>query len=388
MKFLSFRKRITSITVLRVTFKTDHNLMTTNNSDWTNSGSTFAKPDWTSGNPSNPISHEQNKKAAVQVDLQVSPPNAEVTDGDLTGTFSAGQFKPIFPPVKFQGGPVSVSVQMTAPLPNQVEKLTDDIRWSVSTTEDGPFEAGSSLSHTIYLTMGTPVNAPTREAGITLKRMDRSVALVGAAGSADPQAIAKYITGQFPGYTLKPDPAVPAQFHHPWYMAMQGESESGCGAWPAADYFSQEAECQAIIRFTRAVMLQVGCPGDMSIVVVWADPNNNATVMEGDWDAGSGGLDGVTKVVKGKTWSATLADNTSPVKVGQLFDPDDLGLNNYEACLKLTYGGTTMYYGGGAGDYPTKEQVITCFQALCWISIVNLKNGNQKVRIEQIVKRY
>ncbi len=49
------------------------------------------------------------------------------------------------------------------------------------------------------------------------------------------------------------------------------------------------------------------------------------------------------------------------------------GFNNFrEACLKLTFGGKTMYYSGGAGDYPTKEEaVIEVFSAL---SLVQCRN--------------
>jgi hypothetical protein len=219
--------------------------------------------------------------------------------------------------------------------------------------------------------------------------MRRSVALVAEAASDHPHDIAKFLQNKFSGYTLTPNPHVLPEFHHPRYFAKlkNGEVESGAGAWVAADFLAETAECQAIIRFVRAVMMQVGCPGSMSVIVVWSDPNDGAKVKEGDWDTGAGGLSGVTKTVHGKTWFASLVDE-DPVKVGQLFDIGTIGLNNFEACLKLVADGTTMYYGGGAGDYPTKEDVVTAFQALCWISFVNLASGDRKIRIEQIVKRY
>ena len=120
-------------------------------------------------------------------------------------------------------------------------------------------------------------------------------------------------------------------------------------------------------------MLQVGSPGEMAIIVVWADPNNHAKVMEGNWDTGAGGLSGVTKTVKGKQWFATLAD--SDVEEGDVLNFGDVGFNNFEACLKLTAGGKTMYYGGGAGDYETKEEVIEVFSALCWFSVITTVDG-------------
>ena len=395
---LSRRAKITSIKVIKLTFKTDHHLMTDNNSDWTNSGSLFSKPEWTFGSDSNPISHTRNQSVNMDLDFEVQPANAGETIADVTGTATletpgstAPKQKLVFAAAqqKFKGGVVTVSAALNAPWPKLVAQLTGDIQWSVKTKDDGPFDAGASSGHQIFFTMNTPVNAPGREAGITKKRMRRAVALVAEANSDDPHAIAVYLQRKFPSYTLQPNPNVPSQFHHPRYFAdvSQGEVESGCGAWPSADYFTEEAECQAIIRFMRAVMMQVGCPGTMSIMVVWADPSNNAKVMEGDWDAGAGGLAGITKVVNGKTWSATLVDK-DPVKAGQLFDLGAIGLNNFEACLKLTAGGKTVYYGGGAGDYDTKEDVITAFEALCWVSFVNLTNGDRKIRIEQIVKSY
>jgi hypothetical protein len=109
--------------------------------------------------------------------------------------------------------------------------------------------------------------------------------------------------------------------------------------------------------------------------------------MQGDWDAGVAGLQDVSKTVNGKTWSAALLDEE--VEEGDVVDPEDVGFNNFEACLKLTYGGKTMYYGGGSGDYATKEEVISgSFYSLCWFSVITTADGQTKNRIEKIVKSY
>ncbi len=393
---VKFRTKITSIQLTKLTYRTDHHLMTDNHIDWLNTGSLFAKPEWTLGDGCNPVSHSKSQPMAVDLEFTVEPANADETIADVIGnaplvqglsnhlyyTFAATN-------KKFKGGTVTVTATLRTTPPDLVEILSGDITWSVKTRDDGPFDAGSSTLHTIYFTMNTPVSAPGREAGITQRRMRRSVTLVGQAPPDDPHAIAKYLQNQFKGYTLTPNPNVPAKFHHPRYFADtgEGEVESGAGAWPACDFLDETAECQAIIRFVRAAMMQVGCPGEKAVVVVWADPNNHAKVMEGNWDGGAGGLDGVTKMVNGTKWHATLAD--SDVEEGDVLEPDShVGLNNFEACLKLTYGGKTMYYGGGAGDYPTKEEVITIFSALCWVSFVHTADGQRKRRIEKIVKRY
>jgi len=64
-----------------------------------------------------------------------------------------------------------------------------------------------------------------------------------------------------------------------------------------------------------------------------------------------------------------------------------MGLNQEEACLKFTDGGHMKYYGGGAQVYANKEEVITAFYALCWIS---RRFDNMQVlgRVEQVAKRW
>jgi hypothetical protein len=390
---VTFRTKITSIQLVKLTFRTDHHLMTDNNVDWTSSGSLIEKPEWTLTHSSHAVSHTKSQPMSVELDFEVEPSNADMTIADVIGkaewqTTSFQRLYYVFAATneKFKGGTVTVSASLRTTPPDRVKTLFGDVAWSVRTRDDGAFDAGSSDGHDIYMTMNTPVKAPGREAGITRRRLRRSVTFVGDANSDDPHAIAKYLQDLFPGYTLKPNPSVPAKFHHPQFFAHHGEVESGAGAWPSCDYFAERAECQAIIRFVRAAMMQVGCPGKMAVVVVWANPNDHAKVMEGDWDAGAGGLRGVTKMVKGKQWFATLADRD--VEEGDVINFGDVGFNNFEACLKLTAGGKTMYYGGGAGDYETKEEVIEVFSALCWFSVITTQDGQRKLRVEKIVKTY
>jgi hypothetical protein len=392
---VKYRTKITSIQLTKLIYKTDHHLMTDNTADWLDTGSPIAKPEWISGNSCNSVSHSKSQSMAVDLEFAVEPANADQTTADVIGNapWTAGLNHPYYTFAatnqKFKGGTVTIPATLRTTPPAVVEILSGDVTWSVKTRDDGPFDAGSSTGHLLYMTMNTPVSAPGREAGITEKRVRRSVTLVGQATPDDPHAIARYLQNLFHGYTLTSSPNVPAKFHHPRYFADpdQGEVESGAGAWPACDFLAETAECQAIIRFVRAAMMQVGCPGVIAVVVVWADPNNHAKVMEGDWDAGAGGLSGVTKTVNGRRWFATLADRE--VEEGDVLDPDsNVGFNNFEACLKLTFGGKTMYYGGGAGDYPTKEEVIEVFSALCWFSVVTTADGQVKKRIEKIVKTY
>jgi|HubBroStandDraft_4_1064222.scaffolds.fasta_scaffold00692_5 hypothetical protein len=397
-------KKIISIKALRLTFKTDHHVMTDNNTDWENTGSVFAKPEWTYGNPSKPISHTKNQKVVVSVDFEVNPSNADPIDGVVTGTATFGSVVFAAASQSFNGGSVTVQAESTGPLPDLVQELTGDVRWSVK-TKDQTYDAGASWGHTIYVTMDTPVSVSGREAGITQKRMDKSVSLVQGTGKATapwadaPQGIVNSLMSTISGYTLLPDPAVNNArpgVNHPAFFNSIG------GAWNIADFISNSAECQAIVRFFRAVIKQVGCPGTAQIMLVYADPtvNNGNTVLEDDFETtANGGLHHVpNQTFNGQNCFAALLDADPGTSPGKMFDSNrtgrlpGIGCNAFEACMKFTDpGGTTKYYPGGTsgGVMNSKEQVINVFQALAWMS--NPPGGHpgeDLVKVEKIVKHY
>src|SRR5205807_2197114 len=124
---------------------------------------------------------------------------------------------------------------------------------------------------------------------------------------------------------------------------------SAGGAWPMADHMSATGECQAIVRFVRNVIKQVGCPGKTDAVVVWADPDKHEGREVLEAPLGAGGLNGRKKSVNGQTWYAALSD--TPVTEGYRFHEGRVGLNNFEACLRFTHKKKTKYYGGGAGAF-------------------------------------
>lgn len=153
-----------------------------------------------------------------------------------------------------------------------------------------------------------------------------------------------------------------------------------------ADYVDLGGECQAIVRFVRGILLQVGCPGEAKAVVVWTDPNieNGTKVLEAPH--GTFTLHGRRKTVDGKLWYISLADR-DPVSVGSRFTPDDMGMNNFEACLRFAHAGVTKYYGGGAGVYDSHEEVIHAFHALVWHSF-DYEGSTLYYVIQEIVQRY
>ena len=181
---VKFRTKITSIQLIKLTFKTDHHLMTDNNANWTKSGSLTAKPEWTLGNSSDPVSHTRSTPIAVDLDFAVQPSNADETIADVIGKaewVKRGLYKRLYyvfaaTNKTFKGGTVTVSATLRTILPDgERNSQAMPFAWSVKTRDDGSFDAGSSMAHEIYFTMNTPVSAPGREAGITRRRLRRSV---------------------------------------------------------------------------------------------------------------------------------------------------------------------------------------------------------------------
>ena len=132
------------------------------------------------------------------------------------------------------------------------------------------------------------------------------------------------------------------------------------------------------MRFQRAVLRELGVPGEAKIYVVWAEPRvqEGRFAFEEDWEVdGNAGCDKVRTVGFSKQHAA-LVD--SAVTVGQVYAPSHTlqpdgtsspGLNRYEACLRFTADGETKYYGGGAAVYKDKDTLLTapCFWGLIWV---------------------
>jgi hypothetical protein len=416
---MSVTSPITSVKVISLAFLTDHHLMLDNNSDWKNTGNLFSKPEWPYGKASSPISHTKNQNVGVEVEFEVNPPNASAVIAEVTGaaqlTDSGGGTQSLQFSTKWAitGGNKKVKLQSVGPLPDTVTKLTGDIRWSIKTTQT--FDAGASWGHTIYVTMDIPQKASGLEDGITQYRMEKSVSLIQKTGKATapwnqaPDAIVLALMGSIPGYTLLPDPAVNNArpgVDHPQYKNNFG------GAWNIADFISNSAECQAIVRFVRAVIKQIGCPGVAQIMMVYNDPtvNNGNTTLEDDYEnpsqteANGDPLLGLWhtpfQTVNGRKSEALLLAGSPSLVVGTVFDRNNKGRlpglspNFFEACLKFTDpAGTTQYFPGGVGGavYPTKEAVMNAptFSALVWMSEPGGgQPGEELLKLEKVVKRW
>jgi hypothetical protein len=379
--------KIVTVKIVRLKFETDHAIMTDYDTDWQNSGSVAPKPEWTFGKPSKAVSHTKAKKIGVSADFEVYPKDADPVDCTYVGTAAFGTvvFKGN---ATLKGGTITFE-SFSSPItlsPDTVAELTGDIAWKFTAVSGGAsYDADHSWGHTVYATMGDPVSPPGREAGVTRKRMAKAIELVGGTSTNDPNGIVKALMGKIQYYTLRPNPAVPAQYGHPKYFNSVG------GAWAISDYIDKYAECQAIVRWVRALIMTVGCPGTADLVTIWADPNiNNGRTTQLAVNSDDG-LD-TTKTVGTKLWWAALVDRY-PEK-GKVYDIEEptsnyMGPNRYEACLRFQYGGTTTYYGGGAGIYTDPDTVLTAFYALVWMSNAGVNaHGKSVAKVEEVVRRW
>ncbi len=264
-----------------------------------------------------------------------------------------------------------------------------DLEWTVEDLIDQQvFDAGTSLGHTLYLIFGKPALPVSWEAGSTLKRMVKAVDVIGKTSETDPHKIAEKLQALFTHYTLLADASVPKELGHPSYYNTKGN------AWCMADYMQYAGECQAMVRYMLALMKQVGCPGTVEAVLVWADEDDkgNVSVKEGLLGL-SVGLGGKKKVVGEVTCTASLVDR-NPV-VGHVYTSDSssssyLGVNDFEACIRVDHAGKKKYYPGGLqGPRDSPQEVIKCFYALCWLEIEEPEGkGFRKFTVHEVTKRW
>jgi hypothetical protein len=376
------------ITPWKMSYDSDHAVVTDRTYDWKRGGTKYHDKDpfeWVKNDHRFPISQTKNTPLKITVVFYVSRKSTETVSGKVVGDGGSpvlsfegsGSFAP--------GQTVTVSgMTAAAPLPDQVCYLPNlAIAWRV----EGGGEihpAGSSGPSSVYVTLDVPKDEGAEEDGPTHRRMNTAVRLVQRVGSNDPHTIVASLMSRFRGYTLQRDPSVPREYNHPTYFNGIG------GAWPLSEHISAGAECQAIVRFVRGVIHQVGCPGKAEAVVVHANPFNGNAIENAFGHAGMSSHGWFSH--NGKPVFATLVDQV--VEEGRSYPPSHTpipggggspGFNNYEACLKFTHG-TTRYYAGGVGIFNSKEEVIRVFTALVWASPAPSIPGGYY--IDKVVRRY
>lgn len=383
--------------IVELTFLSDHGVIRNNTSDWENTGNLYEKPDWTP-EKSNPVSHSRKKKGKIRVVIEAegeAPDNGEIKAkvGD-TLYFQSGT-------VNFKIGKNTLELTSVKNMSEEIGKGKVILKWTCSTTRKPEEESIGKTSNFILITYAKPIpQAMEPDDGVTVYRMSKSIDLIKRTNKTELHDIVEKIMGLFKTYTLDPDPAVPAKLGHPFY------THTKIGAWALRDYIANTAECQAICRFTRGVMEQVGVPNVIP-TVVWAEPTpDDLDYVAKEAPYGFGGLTrhmrsidasydkletyqvpeelGFFDTISGKkpmmltktrtvrvpkkvSWTARLT--TSAPTVGE--DATECGLNTYEACLKVTDDKAVVkYYGGGAGVFQTKEAVVRAFHSLIWVLTV------------------
>jgi len=381
--------KLTAVKLLSLAFGTDHGALCDNDATWATAGVKFSDKDpreWVR-EPAHsfPISHTKGEALAVTVEFEATPAEVPPATGEVKATGKGDHFS--FEgtgsfPAGSPGEKVKVTITAKAKLPDQIAKHVAEIAWKVKVGGE-EFDAGPSGPHTIYATFGPPIEGGEREDGATSKRMAKAVEMIGAVGSLDPHTIVAAQMKKFKYYTLKRNSSVPEEFGHPQFF------NAIFGAWPMADHMSATGECQAIVRFVRGLLRQVNCPGDAKTVVVWADPEveDGKKALEREHGKG-GGLRGSRKRQDDGTWWYGCLVDKDPIKEGQVFKSGEIGLNNFEACLRFDHGGKVKYYGGGAGVFDKAEDVLNAFYALCWVSMDTGEDGNDIVTIRKIVRRF
>lgn len=374
--------------VVSLAFSSDHGKLKDNNTDWKNTGAVFTDPEFTFGKPSKPISHTRNTEVAITVEIELYPQHLDPRNYVIQGISSWGlTFKST---ESLKGGKQSVKLVSAEKLPDKIVRLEGDIEWAIVHAAVGTIRADHSFGHVVFVTMGTPEDdraATLQEDGVTLKRMQASIEWVAPLNTLRPHEIVTGIMAKLDRYTLDRNDAVPDQFHHPTFL----RNEHG-GAWPLHQYAQYYGECQAICRLTRAILRQLGVPGKVTIMVVWAEPiAGKAVTKEADWEVEPNAGLNSKRMVGGVTEFAALVDG--PVTVGKTYAashtrmPDGTtspGLNRYEACLHFAADGETKYYGGGAGTFKSKDEVIRAFWGLIWVEAL----PRDYYRVKEIVKRY
>jgi hypothetical protein len=380
-------------------FVGDHALLKDNVSDWANTGTVFPKPEFTFGKASAPVSRTRNKRLSVRVELEVWPYDAPMLDCTIKGTAAWGQtFETKFP---LKGGKQPVILESTENLPDKITRLTGDIAWVVNNGVDGDIQATASWGHEVFVTMDTPMTdkqGSRPEDGVTLKRIRKAMEWVEPIGSLKSHEILVGVRKRFArGYRLNHSKNVPDKYHHPNYMDQP--SPVG-GAWPMVDYMDDSGECQAQVRLQRAVLRELGVPGEAKIYVVWAEPRvqEGKMALEEDWEVdGNAGLNERRQTLEGEQ-HATLVD--SPVIVGKIYPPNHTempdgtvspGLNRYEACLRFTADGETKYYGGGAEVFKDKDALLNAptFWGLVWVEYQpGGTDEGDPFKVVEIVRKY
>ena len=332
------------VKIIQLTFKSDHALLKNWSTDWEDNGTQYTKPDWTPSR-ANPVSHTMNQEVRIELTLEMGPADADtgLGTGELVGKGPHNlEFRKS---LSLKPGTVTVQLTSSRKLPKILEALKFKILWNIEHSSTAVMPR--TTTNDMFVTMGTPTCPSGRNwsaSAITLKRMRHAID----------------VTARAPA---------PPEPHKLVYSILQRWSTFNLNIiywneWELANRPADGADCQTIVRYVESIKDMVGCPGVSEFVVVWAkvptptigesNPAYSPHVMEPPQFYNNFVR---TPDPTKSDWAAILVDGNG-------------GYNNYEACLKFSYGGVMKYYAGGVDRFDNSNEVIRVFTTMSWIKIV------------------
>lgn len=389
-------KPISSISIVSLKFVSDHDLLKDNQTDWKDGGVRYQKPEWSAAR-SDPVTHSMDLAVSIELVLQIEPPDACSETGDIRGESVLDGLVFEQTGVTFAPGSMTLKLTSAGKLEKAVHVLSDSIRWSTTTST----ALSDSTSNTIFVTVDQPREAGDAKHAVTRKRMRKAMELVSPMASTNPHHVVHELMKMIPGYALKSNPAVPSKFNHPAYFNAEG------GAWPIGDYIQYSAECQAIVRFTRKIILQLGFPGEASMVYIYADPASPRTAKEDPEGTASPALHHHAgySLVDQEVTKDDIGRRYPPSQTKMPDGTTSMGFNAFEACLKFTAKNgpegksgpiDTYYYPGGENGSreKSKDKVLkNSFSALVQITSAWYPNDDDPnrqlgLKITKIITTY
>lgn len=274
----------------------------------------------------------------------------------------------------------TLEIESSAAIGESIRKISSSVVWSMTSTGLTNGDLGTSGSHTIYTTIGTPnVSAPANASIPTPARMELGVTRVAAAITE---------TGTSTNYPKLVWCIMKNSGAYALGLPDLGDAE----AWTFPTVAPQD--CISIARFVRNVCMVIGIPGTLEAKKYMAyyatanDPSRPNTALEGnlaipDITPGSQGAPkaGVPPLQTG--WVLALADKSCTNAIDPTQPPGTVGctggLNNFEAAVVYTNSSANTWYfpAGATGNlhYTNKDSVVKIFKSLVWIAMADHDNN-------------
>lgn len=194
------------VELLGIRFKSDHGLLTNNDSDWTLRGKRFDTRTYELDDQ-RPLSQTKNARLRVKLKLYFHGFSGK-REVRIIGTGGADHFN-FQQTVRIDGQREWPELEADAPLPDSVLRTQiPPILWQVEA--DGMlYNMGVLRPHDLYVTYGEPIVPPRSERqvedGVTLKRMQTAMELVAKTDADIPHGIVAGLMENFPFTVLQPD---------------------------------------------------------------------------------------------------------------------------------------------------------------------------------------